>query len=255
MITVSHFQLESCLFDLHDAPMDRFHRYSADVEGINFSRHWDRVIVGLSTSIEADGTTFRPAPSQHGLDLFGDLRWQGWIDAMQSGYADHLVVVGGLERIPPPHSDLALKLSVGRESSDLLVPRCLAAIQILSTNHGLDPASLGYCISEGNTGGNAEAIRQLRGALAEGSQLIVSTSHYHIPRIHIDLQHNGMNDVLLLPSESLSAARHLKNGMDRREVANNLTAALGASPLAERSVSEIIGIADKINGTYRALSA
>ena len=235
--------------------MERFHRYSADIEGISFSRHWNRVIIGLSTSISVDGTSFSPAPSQHGLDLFGDLRWQGWADAMASGYADHLVVVGGLERIPPPHSDLALRLAVGREGSDLLVPRSLAAIHVLSVQHGIDPASLGYCISEGNTGGNAEAIRQFRSALAKGSQLVVSTSHYHIPRIHIDLQHNGMHDILLLPSESLSAARRLKNGMDRAGITEGMTRGLGSGALAERAAAEIMGIADKINGTYRALSA
>lgn len=213
------------------------------------------LILGLSVAVELHAATFRPQYAQHGLPLFGDLRWAGWASALTAGYADQLIVVGGIERL----DDDACPPGVGwpcKSSNNIrCVPRGLAACHALASEYGVDKSRLDWRYSEGNTGGNASTIRQLVDKFAPSHDVIISTNHYHLPRAQMDIHAAGVSGIPAVPAEAYWLAEKTNaNGLGT-EGSDKLIQDFGGGPLATRTVAEIKGIADKINRRYCPLSA
>lgn len=211
------------------------------------------VLVCLSTSIASDASGFHPLDRQHGLALFGDLRWKGWADALHDGRAEHAVVIGGYERIPEGDLPAGAGYRID-EDGRALVPRPQAACLGLMERHGVEAQKLSYHVSEGNTGGNIAALRALMEQLHPAARITVTTSHYHIPRMIMDLQTADLSRLSVIPSEAYTVARLLGEGIARETIHRELATGLGGGPLADRCAAEIMGAADKLAGTYRPLS-
>lgn len=213
------------------------------------------LILGLSVAVEGHAGTFRPRQEQYGIPLFGDLRWKGWAAALNAGYADRLIVIGGLERLSatdcPP--------DIGRKDADrdggCLVPRGAACCHALTTEFGVDRAKVDWKHSIGNTGGNAVAIKEIMDDLSTDYDFVISSNHYHLPRALMDLQACDIGNVRSVPAEAFWVAEQTAAGVQRASIADNLTAKFGGGPLAARIAAEIQGVADKLNNRYQPLSA
>lgn len=213
------------------------------------------LILGLSVAVELNGASFRPQHEQHGLPLFGTLRWAGWASALKAGYADKLIVVGGIERL----NDRACPPGVGwrcETSGDIrCVPRGLAACYALALDYGVDHSRLDWRHSEGNTGGNAATIRRLVEEFSPSYNIFISTNHYHLPRALMDLHAAGVFSIQSVPAEAYWIAEKARASGLGKEDLDNLIKELGGGPLAKRTAAEIKGISDKINNRYCPLSS
>lgn len=185
---------------------------------------------GLAFDIEKSLETrsgFQPARIDLGAakDLFGQLRLEGFAALLELGFADKLIVTGGIE---------------GRYKEEG-IPRARAIIEMLEKDFGIPKNRLGFLVSASNTGGNVQAIKKYAG---DHSRPVVVSNLYHLPRSAIDFAGN-QHGVSLLPAESfiLIKDRSSKESMIER---------FGGGPLAERIVEEIQGVTDKLLGTYQA---
>jgi hypothetical protein len=206
-------------------------------------------IIGLSTSITVKDGRFEPREADHGIPLLGRARWSGYLAALQHGYAQRLIVVGGRESVPAAQVPADIAITCEREGDAILVPRGQAICHMLAHDHGVDARRLGHRVCAGHTGGNVEAIRAIldSGEAVPSSCCIVS-SHYHLPRVAMDLHAAGLGWLPIWPAEAIWLAA---SGCTSCSI-SALAHALGGGPLAQRSVAEIKGIADKILGRYQA---
>lgn len=213
-----------------------------------------RVIVGLAVAVGATPYGFAPLDRQHGIPLFGRLRWEGWASALHANFADRLAVVGGMESLARGSCPQGIRDMFQSAGDVLAVPRGLACCHALEHDYRIDKARLGWSLSEGNTSGNTSVIANLLRAMAPTCDLVVSSSHYHLPRVMMDLAANGIMGVPSVSAEAFGVAQKLLKGADRAAVLSGLINEFGDGPMAERMVAEIGGCADKIVGAYQPLS-
>jgi hypothetical protein len=214
-----------------------------------------RIILGLSVAVSATPYGFSPLESQHDLPLFGRLRWEGWAAALHANFADRLAVIGGVEALPRKSCPEDIRAMFADAGDTLAVPRGLACCHALEHDYRIDRARLGWSLSDGNTGGNVAVIAQMIRGLAATSNLVISTNHYHLPRVIMDLAAGGIAGVPCISAEAFGAAQKILKGDDRLAIRAGLIKELGGGPLATRIAAEIGGTADKILGAYQPLSA
>lgn len=184
---------------------------------------------GLAFDIEKDEITasgFKPARIDLGAgkELFADLRLEGFVALLQLGFAEKLIVFGGNE---------------GRYKDEKpVINRAWAITQMLEYDFGIPNDRLGYFASSSNTIGNVEAIKKQIGS----KRSAVVSNHYHLPRAALDLTAAG----LCVPLHAAEAFILLNN----RSLKELLLERLGGGLLAERSMEEIQGMADKLVGAY-----
>ncbi len=212
------------------------------------------VILGLSVAVECDAGSFRPRHEQHGLALFGDLRWTGWASALNAGYADRLIVIGGVERLNIKACVPGVGSPCTSDRDIICVPRGEACCHALSAKHGVADSKLSWKLSEGNTGGNATAIKEIVQDLSPSCNLVISSNHYHLPRALMNLHAAGVAGIAAVPAEAYWVAEQSRAGRKISCTRMALTDAFGGGPLAARFAAEIQGAADKINNQYAPLS-
>lgn len=190
---------------------------------------------GLAFDIEKTNATksgFKPAQFDMGAgkDLFGEIRLDGFAALLRIGFAERLIIVGGVE---------------GRYKGEFpVIDRAWAIREMLIHDHEIDPARVLNIASNSNTGGNIKAIdaEMAQSGLVPAQSAVVSNL-YHIARAGVDLLAAG------LPIPMYAAeAFYLLEQEGRKEL---LIKRLGDGPLAERYAEETQGIADKIRGTYK----
>ena len=212
-------------------------------------------ILGLSVAVTATARKFEPQASQYGVPLFGDLRWKGWASALNAGFADRLIVIGGLEHLDRDTCPPDVGWTSPEQDHVQLVPRGLACCHALASEFGVDRAKLDWRHSEGNTGSNAQTIRSLVAEMRSPHRIIISSNFYHLPRAQMDLHSQGIMTIATVPAEAFWVAEQLARGADRTHVAMDMAAAFGGGPLADRAAAEIQGAADKLNNLYQPLSS
>jgi hypothetical protein len=192
------------------------------------------VAFGLSFDVERAphmASGYVPADVDAGSrkPLFGMLRLHGFISLLQLGFAKKLILVGGDEaryKHETPHVNRAVSIR------DMLV-----------TDYGIEPDRVEAFPSNSNTGGNLDIIKGIveRHGLSS-DDYIVTSNHYHLPRIVMDLLTKGLAPNVL-PAEAfwlLEAGRK-----------DDLLRHLQGDRLAERVAEEIQGAADKMRGVYK----
>jgi hypothetical protein len=198
-----------------------------------------RTAFGLACDVQkAAGkrSGFEPAEGdlRSGVKLFGDLRVMGFAAALQTGFADKLVVVGGIEA----------------RYRDEHIGRADAIRQMLIDDFGVAPGRVEALTSEPNSMGNLTAImaEMDRRKLAAADCALISSA-YHLPRASLDLVTSGGAALRLFPAEAfwlLGSA----SGEERAARKAQLVAGFGGGALAERLAAELNGIADMIGGNY-----
>lgn len=215
------------------------------------SAHRWPLMIGLSTSVATHGDTFIPKPEDGGIPLLGDLRWAGFASALRGGFADELLVVGGSEDLVWADVPEDIKANLEIDDESIPVNRAQAICIALSRDPEISMEALSWIASEGNTGGNIEAIRQHVEIFdLEPDEVCVVSSHYHLPRVSYDLREKGMGALAVVPAEAF----WLIECDDRFMGCRYLAEALGGGPLAKRAAAEISGITDKIVGNYQSRS-
>jgi hypothetical protein len=168
-----------------------------------------------------------------GRKLFGDLRLEGFAALLKTGFAERLIVVGGAEA----------------RYKDKQIGRAYAVREILLRDLGVDAERIEAMHSEPNTSGNVAAIKRIvEERSLQSNDCAVVSSHYHLPRVHMDLWANG----LLMPIFSAEAFSLLarEDPKERLIYKDQMIRRFGQGALAQRMVDEIGGIADKMRGIY-----
>lgn len=198
-----------------------------------------RIFFGLAFDIEKTierKSGFRPAEydlSSH-KKLFGDLRLDGFSSMLESGFAERLIVIGGIERRYPNES----------------VGRAWVIRKMLIEDLGISSERIDAVSSAPNTGGNIETIGLiLRERCLEPQECAIVSNHYHLPRIQFDLRANKLL-IATYPAEAFQLL-NCKSPEERTARKSELIERLGSGHLAERLAEEINGIADKLIGSYR----
>jgi hypothetical protein len=200
-----------------------------------------KIAFGLSFDVEgalANSSGFKAAEFDYSSRkaLFGDLRLYGFAAALNTGFVEKLVIVGGTEARYDGHINRAVKIR------DMLVK-----------DLGMSPGRIEALPSGASTAENIAAIGSLMDKLELApSACEVISNHYHLPRIHFDLVQKGL-PLRLVPAEAfwLFESRTDSVWVERT---NYLISRFGTGQIAERLVGEIIGIADKMKGTYTTRS-
>jgi hypothetical protein len=168
-----------------------------------------------------------------GKKLFGDLRLEGFAALLKTGFAERLIVVGGAEA----------------RYKDEQIGRACAVREILLRDLGVDAERVEALHSEPSTSGNVAAVKRIveERSLRSNDCAVVS-SHYHLPRVHMDLWAND----LLVPIFSAEAFSLLarEDPKERLIYKDQMIRRFGQGALAQRMVDEIGGIADKMRGIY-----
>jgi hypothetical protein len=195
-------------------------------------------VFGLAFDIEkaADRKSgFKPADVDLSsrLNLFGILRLEGFAAALQSGFAERIILVGGLEGRYPEEA----------------IGRAIAIRKMLLEDYDIPSARVDALQSPPNTGGNIDTIRngiREKGLVTNACALL--SSHYHLPRVQMDLQAANLA-LRVYPAEAFLLLKS-ETPEERKALKRQLIIRFGAGSLAERMVQEVNGIADKIGGVY-----
>lgn len=208
-------------------------------------------MIGLSARVRPQAGSFAPLPSNRGLPLLADLRWDGFTAALEGAHTEQLVVIGGVERLPTRTVPREVSAICAGDGAYLDVPRGLATCHALTHRLGIDASRLEHRLSEGNTGGNVAVIRALLDELQlSPEEVCICTNFYHLPRSTMDLHAAGLGGLATVPAEAFLLAAL----GDREACEQRLLDAFGKGPLALRAVAEIRGMADKLNGAYTPLA-
>lgn len=190
---------------------------------------------GLAFDIEKTSerkSGFKPAQFDlgSGKELFGELRLEGFAGLLKIGFAKRLIIVGGNE---------------GRYKTETpTINRAWAIREMLVHDFGINPDNVASVASNSNTGGNIIAIAsRIKADVLDWGDCAVVTSHYHVPRAHLDLVAAN----LPIPIYAAEAFWLLENESRK----NELIERLGGGPLAERISEELQGVAHKLNATYK----
>lgn len=213
------------------------------------------VLIGLSVATKATPGGFRPLESQNGEDLFGELRWQGWAVAINAGYVDRLIIIGGLDEHPEADCPEDIRISGRGPEGTVFVPRGYACCHSLIHKYGVSPRKVEWRLSAGESSGNATIISNIAKEQGEDVDVILSTSHYHLPRAIMDVSGAKAGISSYVPAEAFSVARHLYTGSGRQDIRSELLRTLGSNNLAGRIISEICSAADKLNMVHRPRTA
>lgn len=219
-----------------------------------------KLLIGLAASVEPDGRgSFRPRyVDTNTKPLLANARWKGFASALQAHFAEHLVILGGIELLP----HLALPgdtRSIGNpfeQDGKILreVGSAYATCHGLVHNYGIEWEKLSYVETDRNTLGNIGSISHLllarHCAIADA---MLSSSHYHIARISMDMVASGLGSMMIVPAEAFWLATGPKG--QRREMEEFLRNEFGNSQLTERVIAELNGAADKLNEQYNSLSS
>ena len=216
-----------------------------------------KLIIGLSASVKVEGDTFVPLEEQHNVPLLAESRWRGFASALNGGFVEKLVVLGGQEKILTAKIPVEMRTHCtpcGKEGDFLFVPRGFATTEGLIKSYGVDRAKVDYRITEGNTGGNVGAIASvLEDFGCHVSEVGITTSLYHLPRAFMDFHEAGFFAIKPVPTEAFWLATESKG--DRATMLNQLRDEFGRdAPLTERVVMELNGAADKLIGQYHPIS-
>lgn len=218
-----------------------------------------KLLLGLSASVEAGRSTFRPLTQQHGIPLLAVSRWRGFAAAINHGFAEKLVMLGGQEKLKETEvpSDVRAMLDAKPDPDGyIMVPRGLATIHGLIRAYEVPADRLDYEVTVGNTGGNVGAInRVLKASGLQPEEVGVSTNLYHLPRAFMDLHDAGFTAIKPIPAEAFWLATTAKDSPKRKVMLGQLTDEFGQSPLTKRVVMELNGAADKLLDSYEALSS
>lgn len=210
---------------------------------------------GLAFDVERTAGTisgWRPARTKVNsqLRLFAKARLLGFVAALESGWAEKMVIVGGNEgrymlEHPPPNQAKAIE-------------------EMLVMDHSIPRSQVRSMRSLSNTIGNVAMIRKIvQDEKLSASDCAVLTSMYHVLRVKMDLQDAGLGDMPVFPAEALwlyQARYDLERARRKTQLARMLTggtrwwdvlAFFVASPFAKRTADEINGICQKIEKTYR----
>jgi hypothetical protein len=193
-----------------------------------------KVLFGLAFDIEKDSNRksgFRPADIDLGakMKLYGDVRLAGFAAALQTGFAQKLILAGGDE---------------GRYKNETpIINRAESIRKMLIDDYDIDPTLVDAYPSRSNTGGN---IAIFSGILVD-QQLMQSdcglmTNLYHEVRASWDLMAGGLW-LRLVPAESMIL-------LANPDAKGELIRALDGGELARRIVEEANGIMEKVRGTY-----
>lgn len=166
-----------------------------------------------------------------GKELFAPERLDGFAAALNTGFADELILAGGDE---------------GRYKGETpTINRAWAIGQMLIGDYDIDPRRIQTFASKSNTLGNVGIIRDFmqRNERSLGDCGIM-TNLYHLPRAHMDLDAHGI-PLRLFAAEALWLIEH-------PDGKNDLVHRFGEGPMAERMVEEVAGIADKLRGSYQS---
>ncbi len=208
--------------------------------GLSAEMRWDPILQGYSP-MDAD---------KRGIPLFAYERFRGFASALRAGFAEHLVLLGGVETLQVPDQQISLLVTdrTNTTAGVYEVSRGFAIAQLLQRDFGVTGTQLTSVVTEPNSLGNITAIKAYCATKSLNyADCLVATNYYHVPRVVMDL-HAAKLPIAIVPAESLSVA--MLNAAERESYGERLRAAFGDSPLTRRAWAEIVGAADKLNGTY-----
>ncbi len=169
---------------------------------------------------------YQPADIDLGarLQLFGDVRLNGFASMLNLDFATELVIVGGIE---------------GRYKGENIA-RGYAIMQMLVKDYGIRSDRVKFLVSDSNTGGNVRLILNH----AKGSSPVVTTNHYHCPRTtRLFREADAWADTISVEAFWLLEDFTRKSSLVER---------FGNVSLAERDAEEIQGVAQLLQKTYKA---
>ncbi len=175
---------------------------------------------------------FKPAQTDlgSGKQLFGDLRLDGFAALLQTGFAQHLVVLGGYEG--------------GYKGELPVINRAWSIREMLVHDLGIDPNLVLSIPSASNTGGNIAAIgAKMEADTISPTDCALVSNLYHLPRAFLDL----MAGNLPIPIYAVEAFWLLEDESRKAKLIERF----GGGSLAERMAEEVQGIAHKLRGTYK----
>lgn len=157
-------------------------------------------------------------------------RWRGFAAALNHGFAEQLVMLGGIETLPrdsvPPGIDEHF-VDDGKAGEGMVhVPRGFATVHGLNKLFGVRwHGKMDYVITDGNTGGNVAAVEGVlkKWGFASNHELVgISTNLYHLPRAFMDFHAAGLHGLKPIPAEAFWLATTEKGSPERKEMLDQL---------------------------------
>lgn len=192
--------------------------------------HSFETVFGLAFDVEKTAETksgFKPAFSdlKYGMELYGDIRLEGFAALTKLGFTKNLVIVGGNE--------------TRYEGETPVVNRAVAICEMLISDYGIEEDKVSFISSDPNTAGNVTAIKKMIELEKLNYQTCAIVSNfYHLPRAIACLNFENMF-MAVYPAEAFSFLED-KNYKDR------MLERFGNTALSVRMAKEIEGIASRL---------
>lgn len=184
-------------------------------------------VFGLAFDVEKTAETksgFKPAmvDLKHHMEIYGDVRLEGFAALMKLGFTKNLVIVGGNE--------------TRYEGETPAVNRATAICEMLINDYGIEENSISFISSEPNTAGNVAAIKKMiELEKLDYQQCAIVSNFYHLPRAIAYLTFEKM-PIAAYPAEAFSF-------LDDKKYKDKILKRFGNTALAVRMAKEIEGIA------------
>ena len=209
-----------------------------------------RTIIGLSTAVICENGVFTPLARQFCEATFADLKYDGLAAALRAGFADRVIVVGGLEPVPLCDAPDGAAETFGVVDGHVMIPRGHAGCQVMIETHGADAAKLGFEVSRPNTAGNVDTTGHITAWPQPGETFTMSAGFFHLLRAYYDVTPHVRAKVGVCPSEAYLLAEAQIKGRSVEPIVDRLRTAFGGGALCDKIIQELRGISQKIVGTY-----
>lgn len=199
-----------------------------------------KLVFGLTCNIERtdktpSGFQAMDVHAQSGEQLFGQPRLAGFAGMLKTGYTENIMFLGAAET---------------GQGETFQQGDAIAAI--IKQDYG---ALAGRCSNADAGYGTNEAAQYIRRISQEEgvdlSDVVVSTSHYHLPRAMFLLQEQGLL-VASVAAEIFYLLDHTdEDGNMEMGIVPGLIETFGGGGYAQRTVNELIGTAKKAGGFWK----
>ena len=186
-----------------------------------------------------------PWPSHLGKKLYGDLRIQGALAALQMGFIERLVLPGKNEKRFGPDK----RVMIDGEMS--LLWQGWAIREMLIKDHGVSSDQLIWIPSTGTTSDAASVMKRFFNEnpdLFPDGQAAFITNHYHVDRAGEDLRTAGLYPNIFAAERFIIAAAETEVERQRRKM--HIFGVLSEPGYVARIIDELQGGASKVLGVY-----